>query len=684
MSRKPFARLEDVLGAIALIAAFFMLGVFDFKKEDPLVEAGLRAASGEVIREARHAVKVEVDGRDLTLTGLVDSEAEKTRLLNGLRQIEGHGSIDAEVKVLDPAVPFVTSFEWQAEGGVTASGSVPTEAARTRLSQVFKADLAGLELASGAPGKWLEMAALVAQAAGHLEAGRVVMEDHAVTLEATALTPLDAGRAERLLEAAPAAFNLSVDMDLLDDGSPMRLSARRSVEGNIRFAGKLPEGMTIADYDLSEVARSPVSAPVADWDTALRLGVQALSHLRIGHLSVTGRSLSLNGEAWSDRAMAQVQDVMAELPEEMIASVDVIQMDDGQPFDLTVTFDGAKAEATGKVPNDLNLRTQGAFLGHPMTASDMTLAQVSANPAWWDAATRGLEALGVFDAGEMRVRNGRLRLSGQAFGPDERARIEAALRPLADQVVVDLDLTLKDDGSPARLLLEWDGKTARAKGKLPEEMDIAAMAETFGAPVMDDGIAVAYLPVKPRFSGAVDKGVKALALAEQGKLSIDERQLRLDALLRDPDAGASVKEIFGDMPEGYTPDIVLDFLDDGRPFYLTMQFDGQAVVSAGKVPRDLGVASQGAIFGREVQADDLSFADVLASPEWWGAARAGIVALSMLERGALEVDSDVIRLRGRVSGPRQRDIIERRLSYLPEGFTASVELTVPPETDAPQ
>ncbi len=684
MSQKPFARLEDVLGAIALIVAFFAFGVFDFKKDDPLVEAGLRAASDEVIGEAEHAVAVEVDGRDLTLTGLVDSEAEKTFLLNGLRDIEGRGSVDAEVEVLEPSVPFMTVFEWQAGAGVTATGNVPTETARGRLSQEFEADLQALELASGAPEAWLDMAVLLAQASRHLEAGRVVIEDHAVTLEATAMTPLEAGRAERLLEAAPEGFDVSIHMALLDDGSPLRLSARRTAEGDIRFAGKLLEGMAIGDYDLTDVTRSPVSPPVADWGDALRLGVQGLSHLQIGQLNVTGRSLSLSGEAWSDEAMAQVTELMAKLPKEMISSVNVIQMDDGQPFDLTVTFDGQRAQASGKVPRDLNLRTQGAFLGHPIAASDMRLAQVSATAAWWDAATLGLEALGVFETGEMHVQEGRLRLVGQAFGPDEHAKIEKTLQPISDQVALDLDVTLKDDGSPARLALEWDGDTARAKGKLPEGLDADILAAALGAPVVDDGLLVAYLPITDGFADAVDIGVKGLALAERGTLWIENRQIQIDAVLRDPDVSATVTGNLEDLPDGYTRKLTLELLDDGRPFYLTMQFDGFSAVSAGKVPRDLGLASQRAIFGHEVRAGDMTFADVLASPEWWGAARAGIVALSMLEHGALEVDSDVIRLSGEVSDPRQRDTIERRLSYLPEGFAAKLALTITQDGDASQ
>ncbi|WP_294623344.1 BON domain-containing protein [uncultured Roseovarius sp.] len=175
MVRKPFARLEDFLGAIALIVAFFALGVFDFKKEDPLVEAGLQAASDRVVQEARHSVSVDVDGRDLLLRGLVDSEAEKTRLLNELRQIEGRGSVDADVEILEMVEPFRTELSRAKDGTITTSGFVPSEAARTRLEQVLGHDLEDVQLASGAPLNWTDAAELLAKALMQLEQGRVVL-----------------------------------------------------------------------------------------------------------------------------------------------------------------------------------------------------------------------------------------------------------------------------------------------------------------------------------------------------------------------------------------------------------------------------------------------------------------------------------------------------------------------------
>jgi hypothetical protein len=680
MTRKPFAKLEDFLGAIALIVAFFALGVFDFKKEDPLVEAGLQAAAGEVIGEARHAVAVEVDGRDLTLTGLVDSEAEKSRLLKGLREIDGSGRVKAEVEVLESADPYRMVLERRADEAFVVSGSIPSEALRSQLEKVLGHDLSALRLASGAPDSWPEMIDLLARALQHLEAAHVVIEDRRVEVAATALTPLEAGRAERLLGAAPDGYEVTMSMDLLDDGSPLRLSARRSVDGGISLSGKLPKAMELDGFDTSQVVRTPVAAPVDGWEDAASMGLEALVALQVGQLSVTGRSLTLTGEAWSDAARSEVQDVLSGVSEEMILNIGVAQMDDGQPFDLTVKFDGERAQASGKIPRDLPRRVQAAFLDHPVEDLGLAPAKVSASSAWWAAAVTGLEALAHFEHGELRVREGRLSLTGQAFGPEDKAKIDAALSGLPEKVEVVQTIDLKDDGSPASLVLRFDGETARADGKLPESLRLSELVGIFGVEIQDAGLAVAYLPVKQEFPAAVKVGLSALSEVENGSLRVANNKAVIRATVRDPKTGKRVQDALSKMPENYVVEADLSYLDDGRPFYLTMQFNGTVAVSGGKVPRDLGVASQTAIFGRKVQAGDMTFAEILASPEWWGAARAGIVGLSMLEKGSLEVDTDVIRLAGMVANARQRETIERRLSYLPEGFSAELSLKIQGES----
>jgi len=680
MVRKPFAKLEDFLGAIALIVAFFALGVFDFKKEDPLVEAGLQAASDRVVHEAKHAVSVEVDGRDLLLTGLVDSEAEKTRLLNALRNIKGRGSVDSEVEILEVAAPFRTELSLARDGTITTSGHVPSEAAKARLEQVLDHDLETIRLASGAPQNWIETAELMAKALMHLEQGRVTLDAAQVSFEGTALTPLESGRAERILAAVPEGISVETRLDLLDDGSPLRLSAHRRIDGAVSVVGKLPEGMVLPGYDASQIITTPVPPPVADWGRAVSDGIQALETLRIGQLSVTGSTLTLSGEAWSDAAMREVKTLMDGMPEGIVANLVVTQMDNGQPFDLTVKFDGQRAVASGKIPRDLSLRTQGAFLDHPVVEGDVEVARVSASPEWWAAASSGLEGLAHFENGKLRVQDGQMHLSGEAFGPDEKALILAALEGVPQDVDLALDLSLKDDGTPARLNLRLEEGLGAAKGKLPEELRLDDLAKALETEVTDSGLSVAYLPVDKEFTVAAMAGAKGLSLAETGTLSVATGKVRLRALVRDPEVGESVEAAMTDIPAGFKVEVDLTYLDDGRPFYLVIQYDGETALSSGKVPRDLGLASQKVIFGQAIEASDLTFAEVLASPEWWGAARAGLVGLSMLESGRLEVDTDVIRLQGQVAEASRRDTIERRMSYLPEGFSAEVSLTVAGES----
>lgn len=83
--------MRDIFGAIVLILGLFAFGFFDFTKEDVVVEAGLAAQARAAVAETRHAVSVTVDGREIAVTGLADSSAERREILERLRAIEGRG-----------------------------------------------------------------------------------------------------------------------------------------------------------------------------------------------------------------------------------------------------------------------------------------------------------------------------------------------------------------------------------------------------------------------------------------------------------------------------------------------------------------------------------------------------------------------------------------------------------------
>jgi hypothetical protein len=665
-----------------LIVAFFALGVFEFKKEDPLVEAGLRAAAAKVVQDARHDVSVKIDGRDLTLIGLVDSMAEKTRFMKGLRDISGRGSVAEKVTVLKPASPFRTEFSLEGSGDVAVEGHVPSEAAQADLAQIIGHDLEAVVLASGAHDNWRHWAKVAVRALMQLEQGRARLEDRRLVLDGAAMSPLEAARARRVLQGMSGEVETAITIAVLDDGSPVRISARRTIDGATILSGKIPDRMALEKYDLSGVERTPLAPPVKGWEAAVHSGLQAFEALQNGHLSVIGRSLTLNGEVWSQVAMRRVEERLAKIPASMMVTLDVEQLDDGQPFDLKVKFDGEAGQVSGKAPRNLSLRVQAAFLDHPLIDAGLETARIDAPAAWWQAATIGLDALKHLERGKLRVHGGQLTLDGQAFSPKEQAVVNAVLNDLPEAVTLDLNLGLRDDGRPAHLALHFDEGQGVVQGKLPETLGLEDIAQALGADVRDDGFSVAYLPVEKDFTVAVRKGLEALSLSVGGRLSVSTGQVGLSAVLQDPAAGKAMMAVIERLPKRYERIVDLSYLDDGAPFVLQISYDGTEAISAGKVPRDLGLASQKAIFGHDIVAGELSVANTSASPEWWAAARAAIIGLSMLESGVLKVDGAVVTLSGRVTDARRKREIEQRLSGLPQGYDPVLTLTYKSELES--
>ena len=54
--KRPYA-VEDFVGAVLLIAALFGLGLFNFKSDEPLVEAGIRAQARAITADSVHGLQ---------------------------------------------------------------------------------------------------------------------------------------------------------------------------------------------------------------------------------------------------------------------------------------------------------------------------------------------------------------------------------------------------------------------------------------------------------------------------------------------------------------------------------------------------------------------------------------------------------------------------------------------------
>ena len=676
MTDKRTYAIEDILGALLLIAALFGLGLFNFKSDEPLVEAGLRSQANAIVADSVHGLEVKVDGRRIYLSGLADTPQERREVLNALKAMDGRGKIVSDVTVLAPADPFTFSARYTPDTALEFAGAVPTEALRTALGLDYGEGVSALVLASGMPdADWPDVIQGALRALTQLSDGRLDVEATSLELSGTALTPEVVERIELLMADVPVSYTFETDLRVLDDGSPLRLTASRNDAVFIALSGKLPSDL-ISRLPAGEFEQSPLAVPFDGWQAAVLSGLGALETLQNGQLSITGTSLILTGEAWSQDAFDRAKAILAELPGAMSVSRQITLADSGAPFGLKMTLAGAKVTATGKVPRSLAPGVLAALSDAPVQASGLVVAQISPGDDWWRAASLGAHALRHFENAELAFDGTILGLSGIVQDPPRLAQLRHHLEGLPATVGLALNVELIDDGTPLRLKIAFDGQAAQISGKLPDGALLDQLTAPLGAPIALGKLVHTPKPGAAQWPQAALVAVTALSRFEKGDLDMTDTHINLHGTVRNPAAEHMVLQTLGILPEAYRFETEFSFQDDGRPFALRLDFDGSRGVLSGKVPRDLGPASQAAILGFPIEVATLEIAEIPADADWWAAARSGLKALAGLKQGVLTLDAHQISLQGIAGDKTMADAAQTRMQPFQEMFKIELDIKV--------
>lgn len=236
--------MRKLLGIAVLVLGVVALALWARANQAPQIEATIAGAATEVVSETAHGTSVSVSGRDITISGLADTEAERAALITALNAIPGRRVVNDRLQILPVADPFVLSLTKEAGRlDLAASGNVPSEKARADLSLLIGPDADALALASGAPEGWTDIARAAIAALGPLDFGRAELTNGHLRLVGQARTPSEAGRARAAL-ATLAKGTASDELSLLDDGTPPVWTVEYTAAGGAVLSGKLPFGLT--------------------------------------------------------------------------------------------------------------------------------------------------------------------------------------------------------------------------------------------------------------------------------------------------------------------------------------------------------------------------------------------------------------------------------------------------------
>lgn len=261
------------LGALVFVAGVAGLTFWGAKVHAVSMEDEIAAASGAVATKHVHPLDIRVSGRDITGTGIADTEAELVAIREELDGLRGRRVLNVEgISVLPQVEPYETALAKGVDGRIEAQGYAPTEAAKAALGQAGL-PVENLALASGAPAGWADAVSAGAAALAPLASGSFAVTGDTLTLEGTAATPVEDEAARAALDV-PGDFETVVAVEVADPGI-VDFSLDYGAETGFSLDGIVPEGFGAEEFaaalgtDVSVGTLDTTYAELPGLDTAL-------------------------------------------------------------------------------------------------------------------------------------------------------------------------------------------------------------------------------------------------------------------------------------------------------------------------------------------------------------------------------------------------------------------------------
>jgi OmpA-OmpF porin, OOP family len=293
---------------------------------DAALTFGLRAL--EMLPRA----KISVAADRIEVTAISDSEAEKRSFEAELRAAAPEGiELVLEISAPRPVLtPFTLRFLIGDEGARFDACSADTDAARSRI--VTAATAAGLvgrttcTVGLGVPSpRWAEAVEAGIRAVQELGQGTITFSDGDVTLEAAAGTPqatFDRVVGE-LQTALPPAFSLDAVLPRAAEvqEGPAEFTATLSAEGKVELRGRLIDEMQrdavdafarakFGSTDVYTATRMDPDLPEG-WPVRVLAGIEALSELHNGTLTVRADTVEVGGVTGSQTAQDRITQTLS-------------------------------------------------------------------------------------------------------------------------------------------------------------------------------------------------------------------------------------------------------------------------------------------------------------------------------------------------------------------------------------
>ncbi|NSY38003.1 OmpA family protein [Leisingera sp. ANG59] len=314
--------------------------------------------------------KISVEAGEVSITAISGSEEAKHQLEEQLGRLAPPGlRLAMDIAAPRPVItPFTLRFLLDKDGAQFDACSAESEESRKRI--LAAARTAGLEgeadcvIGMGVPSpNWARAAELSISSLNELGGGSVTIANADITLvaaEGTASGTFDHVVGE-LESALPRVFALHAVLPVPETSAtagPPEFTATLSPEGQVQLRGRLSDAAlrTVADSyakarfgsaNVHTATRVVADLP-ADWPVRVLAGLEALSYLQRGSVTVTPENLELRGMSYRKDALSEISRFLsAKLGEAETYSLDITYEEPPAPKDQPIPPELCEAQLAG-------------------------------------------------------------------------------------------------------------------------------------------------------------------------------------------------------------------------------------------------------------------------------------------------------------------------------------------------
>lgn len=673
------------------------------------IERDLSGKAIEDLSASHDWATVELDGRDLTLTGMApDPEAQ------GAAEAIARAVYDVRVvrnqsELLRLADPYLFKAV-KAEDGVTLSGHVPDETVRAAIIGSAETAMPAIAIndtmdpARGNPEQFGAMAAFALNQLAGLSEGEVALTETEYSISGTAA---NSEAYEALVATTSGDLPDGADLGSVDVSPPLVAgpylwTATRTDDNTIRLTGFSPSVEArsavvslahTSNPDATIIDELEIAAEAPDgFDELTALALRQMAGISSGSVELVDNTYAITGLTVDQAAFEQISATLANpLPAGATlasasilppASPDSYSWTAAKGADGTVTLGGlmpsqqASSDAAARA-GDLN---PGVDIVNQIQIAD------GAPESFIDHADYALRFLPTLLAGKASLSGGELIVQGFAVDGD-RLETAALIEAEAPQdLALTVDITLQAADGQFEVVATRTDDVLVLTGFAPSNADKAQILEAAnaltGVTVVDRIEVAAGAPDGVNWGEAGAFAVSGLDGIANGTAALRGNELFVDGEASDTASLNAAQEAWSRaLPAGITLSSSAIRFPIVSPFGWQAELDEEALRVTGYVPSDEAAdnvaAEISAVFGSRVTVENRQLRGSGAPAGFEAAASVGIIALGRLESGVVSITDNELVLTGTVFSPSAKSDIETKLANgVPPGFSGSSELTV--------